>query len=288
MRDDTGVALVEIAQGLAHELRPRRRTVLRAGLNSSLERDWGFDSLSRAELLLRVERAFSVRLPEQLLGEAETLKDLLSALGGGRRLPSLGCNCPAHYCRRGGRVGSPSHATTLTEVLDWHVLRHGERVHVVLWHGDGEETSLTYRHVADQAHAAANGLRQAGLQSGERVAIMLPTSQAFLPAFFGVLYAGGVPTPIYPPARPSQIEEHLKRQAGILRNAQAVLLIAAREASSIARLLKLQVESLRAVVNMDELGQARAREAGSPKSRPRTLPSCNTPLAARAIQRVWC
>ena len=76
-RGDTGVALVEIAQGLAHELRPRRRSVLRAGLNSSLERDWGFDSLSRAELLLRVERAFSVRLPERLLGEAETLEDLL-------------------------------------------------------------------------------------------------------------------------------------------------------------------------------------------------------------------
>ena len=96
------------------------------------------------------------------------------------------------------------------------MLRHGDRVHIVLWHGDGEETRLTYRHVAEQAQAVASGLRQAGLQPGERVAIMLPTSEAFFAAFFGVLYAGGVPTPIYPPARPSQIEEHLKRQAGIL------------------------------------------------------------------------
>ena len=254
LRDDTGVALVEIAQVLAHELHPRRRTALRAGLNSSLERDWGFDSLSRAELLLRVERAFSVRLPERLLSEAETLKDLLSALAGARKLPSLDATA-RHIIAEEAAEPAPANATTLTEVLDWHVVRHGERVHVVLWHGDGEETSLTYRHVAERAHAAANGLRQAGLQPGERVAIMLPTSEAFFAAFFGVLYAGGVPTPIYPPARPSQIEEHLKRQAGILRNAQAVLLIAAREASSIARLLKLQVESLRAVVNADELGQ---------------------------------
>jgi hypothetical protein len=58
-------------------------------LNSSLDRDWGFDSLSRAELLLRVERAFSIHLPEQLLSEAETLNDLLSALASARRLPSL-------------------------------------------------------------------------------------------------------------------------------------------------------------------------------------------------------
>jgi acyl-CoA synthetase (AMP-forming)/AMP-acid ligase II len=59
----------------------------------------------------------------------------------------------------------------------------------------------------------ARGLRQAGLQPGERVAIMLPTGEEFFLGFFGVLYAGGVPAPIYPPARPSQIEEHPNRQA---------------------------------------------------------------------------
>ena len=253
-REDAGVALTKIAQGLAHELHPRRRTALRAGLNSSLERDWGFDSLSRAELLLRVERAFSVHLPEQLLSEAETLNDLLSALAGARRLSSFDATA-RHIITEETAEPAPAEATTLTEVLDWHVLRHGDRVHIVIWHGDGEETKLTYRHVAEQAQAAASGLRQAGLQPGERVAIMLPTREAFFAAFFGVLYAGGVPTPIYPPARPSQIEEHLKRQAGILRNARAVLLIAAREASAVARLLKLQVESLRAVISQEELSQ---------------------------------
>ncbi len=41
---------------------------------------------------------------------------------------------------------------------------------------------------------------------GESVAIMLPTSAGFFEAFFGVLYAGGVPVPIYPPFRPAQLE----------------------------------------------------------------------------------
>ena len=255
LREDAGIALVKIAQGLAHELNPRRRSALRAGLNSSLDRDWGFDSLSRAELLLRVERAFSIHLPEQLLSEAETLNDLLSALASARRLPSLDITA-RHIIAEETAEPAPTEAKTLTEVLDWHVLQHGERVHVVLWHGDGEETSFTYRHVAERAQTVASGLRQAGLQPGERVAIMLPTSEAFFTAFFGVLYAGGVPTPIYPPARPSQIEEHLKRQAGILRNARAVLLIAAQEASAVARLLKLQVESLRAVISAEELSQS--------------------------------
>ncbi|HYM04469.1 MAG TPA: AMP-binding protein [Stellaceae bacterium] len=253
-KGDVGVALLKIAQDLARELHPRRRTRLPTGLNSSLERDWGFDSLSRAELLLRIERAFAARLPERLLGEAETLADLLSALAGAERLPALDA-AARQVIAEAAAEPAPAEARTLTEVLDWHVLRHGERSHIVLWHGDGTETTLTYRQLAERAHAVARGLRRMGVQPGERVAIMLPTGEAYFVAFFGVLYAGGVPTPIYPPARPSQIEEHLKRQARILGNARAVLLIAARETPAIAHLLRMQVESLRAVVDTEALSQ---------------------------------
>lgn len=77
----------------------------RAGLDSSQERDWGFDSLARAELLLRSERAFSVRLPERMLGEAETLRDLLPALLRARML-LCGCDSPAAFCRGRGRAGA--------------------------------------------------------------------------------------------------------------------------------------------------------------------------------------
>lgn len=44
----------------------------RADMGVSLDRDWSFDSLARAELFLRVERAFGVSLPEPPLIEAET------------------------------------------------------------------------------------------------------------------------------------------------------------------------------------------------------------------------
>ena len=156
----------------------------------------------------------------------------------------------------------------MTEVLDWHVERHGDRVHIVLVEGDGGESPLTYRQLGERARAVARGLRRRGLEPGERVAIMLPTSAAFFVAFFGVLYAGGVPTPIYPPARLSRIEEHLRRQAGILRNARAVMLIAAPEASAVGRLLSLQVESLRSIETVDELaaGTAGAPPPGAPRA----------------------
>ncbi|MGZ3342273.1 MAG: AMP-binding protein, partial [Reyranella sp.] len=246
-------AVLRIARELAREIQPGRRAVEHAGLDSSLDKDWGFDSLSRAELLLRIERAFATRLPERLLGEAETLRDLLDAIADAKAapfsLPDVAPRTPAAEPAE----PAPDTAATLTEVLDWHVQQHGDRVHIVLVEGDGGETSITYRQLGERARAVALGLGRRGLEPGERVAIMLPTSAAFFTAFFGVLYAGGVPTPIYPPARLSRIEEHLRRQAGILRNARAAMLIAAPQASAMGRLLSLQVESLRSIETVDEL-----------------------------------
>jgi 1-acyl-sn-glycerol-3-phosphate acyltransferase len=242
-----------IARELAREIQPGRKAVERAGLDSSLDQDWGFDSLSRAELLLRIERAFNLHLPEHLLGEAETLRDLIEALAGAKtapfNLPDVAPRAPVPEPAE----PAPDTAMTLTEVLDWHVGHHGDRVHIVLAEGDGSETSITYRQLAERARAIALGLGQRGLEPGERVAIMLPTSAAFFTAFFGVLYAGGVPTPIYPPARLSRIEEHLRRQAGILRNARSTMLIASPQASAVGRLLSLQVESLRRIETVDGL-----------------------------------
>jgi acyl-CoA synthetase (AMP-forming)/AMP-acid ligase II len=43
------------------------------------------------------------------------------------------------------------------------------------------------------------------------VAIMLPTCKEYLYSFYGVLLAGGVPVPLYPPARLTTIEDHMTR-----------------------------------------------------------------------------
>ena len=265
-----GAVLLQIARELARELQPGRKAVERAGLDSSLDDDWGFDSLSRAELLLRVERGFATRLPEHLLGEAETLRDLVAALVEARAAPSVLPDVSRHAPAPEPAEPAPDIAATLTEVLEWHIQRHGDRVHIVLIEGDGGESTITYRQLGERAQAVAHGLVRRGLEPGERVAIMLPTSAAFFAAFFGVLHAGGVPTPIYPPARLSRIEEHLRRQAGILRNARTAMLIAAPQASAVGRLLGLQVESLRSIETVEEL-------AGGPPAAPSGAPHATSP-----------
>lgn len=250
-------AVLEQVRQLALELHPRRAHSLRVTLDSTLDRDLGFDSLSRVELLLRLERAFRISLPAQLLANAESPRDLWQALlsaGGSRHRE------PSAQLMRAAVLeqveGLPYAAGTLPEMLDWHVHSHPQRPHVYLYGNDEEPEVITYAALADGARKLAAGLQARGLLPGQTVAIMLPTSRDYLFSFFAILLAGGIPVPIYPPLRPSQIEDHLRRHAGILVNAQAVLLITVVEAQRVARLLKAQVETLHAVVTPQELASS--------------------------------
>ena len=91
---------------------------------------------------------------------------------------------------------------------------------------------------------------------GEAVIIMLPTGREYFYSFFGILLAGGVPVPIYPPARLSRLEDHLRRHAGIVENCQAGILITQPDAKRIAGLMSSQGKSLRTVVTVDELSSS--------------------------------
>jgi len=262
--------LVAIASDLARELHAERQRLRPLGLDSHLERDWGFDSLARMELLLRIERTFSVSIPERWLGEAETLRQLMPVISEAKAIPQA-LPREAAAPAEAAAVPVPHAAETLTEVLDFHAERNGDRPHVILPEEGGGESILSYRELAQRARRAAAFFLDAGLVPGGRVALMLPTSADFFVAFFAILYARGVPTPLYPPMRASEIEEHLTRQSRILGNAQAEILVAAEEARVAARLLKLQVPSLETVVTPEELlapgaepRLPREREPGEP------------------------
>jgi 1-acyl-sn-glycerol-3-phosphate acyltransferase len=254
--------LLEQVRTLAAELNPQRRTPPRVTLDSSLDRDLGFDSLSRVELALRLERMSGLALPEQLLARAETVGDLWEALGAGvaqvRRPAETERAVPLDESE-----GTPRGASTLLEMLDWHVQRHPQRPHVYLYGDADEPQTITYAGLAEGAHHVAAGLQAQGLLPGQSVAIMLPTSRDYLYSFLGILLAGGIPVPIYPPLRPSQLEDHLRRHAGILNNAEATLLITLPEAKRVAHLLQGQVTGLRDVLTPADLDIA-----GSAFSRP--------------------
>jgi len=80
--------------------------------------------------------------------------------------------------------------------------------------------------ILKRARRVAGGLQHAGIVGGDRVALVYPTCVEFFDAFFGVLLAGAVPVPLYPPVRLGRLEEYDGRTAAMLRAVQARLVLA--------------------------------------------------------------
>lgn len=250
----TGDRVLSTIRDLTVELHPEWRKTLIVRGDSELDRNLGFDSLARAELLLRLGREFNVELPDRLIVEAHTANDIIDAVAtavpGLRREQARGAVRPIIL----PESDAPEDAQTLLEMLDFHVSRHAERPHVYLWHSESDEELCSYVGLDDAARVVAQGLIDHGVAPGERVAIMLPTSLDFFRAFFGILMVGAVPVPIYPPLRRAQVEDHLRRQAGVLRNAEAVMLITDELTRRVGGLLYGMVDSLKSVRTVAELG----------------------------------
>jgi len=241
--------LLAVVAEVAREARPHVEA--HVALDSPLERELGLDSLARVELVLRLEREFGASLPEQALAAAETPRDLLRfLLASAGQAPRAADASVASLVQSEG-VRPPAQAQTLTEALEYHVERQPERLTVFLYE-EQKETQITYRALWEGALGYAARLAAAGLQPGQPVAIMLPTSREYLYSFYGVLLAGGVPVPLYPPARLTTIEDHMTRHVGVLKSCGATLMITIPEAKALAWLLRAQVESLQMVLVPDD------------------------------------
>jgi fatty-acyl-CoA synthase len=240
--------VLDVVRSLVAELDPAR-TARAIGLDDSLTRELALGSLERVELLMRLEQATGVRLEEAVLAEADSPRQLLDALIAHADAPvsvdGFGTTdqTPAALDQGPGRVASTS-ARTLVEVLRWHAEATPDRVHIYLREEEGRERPITYATLWRDAAAVAAGLVAHGVAPGDRVALLLRTEVAFFQAFFGALLAGAAPVPLYPPFRADALEEYARRQASILRNAGARLLLTFGEAERVAGLLRPLAPSL--------------------------------------------
>ena len=119
---------------------------------------------------------------------------------------------------------------------------HPDQTQVILPRRRRRACRISYRQLADVRRGARGrpaARRAAAARSAwrsccrPRPSTSSPTSASCAPA--------AIPVPIYPPARASQLEDHVRRHTGILANAQAVLLVTVPEAMVVARLLQARV-----------------------------------------------
>lgn len=251
--EDVEARVIEVVRALATEA-GGSRAARAVSLEASLERDLGLGSLERVELLVRLEAAFGRTLDDRCLG-IDTPAGLVRALIE---------DAPSDQGPRRERAGSLGAALPLTvartihEALWQRAEREPDRPHVFLREDDGATTTLTHGRLLGEAMAVAGGLQDRGIAKGDTVALMLPTGLDFLRTFQGILIAGAIPVPIYPPVRLDRLDEYARRQAAILADAGVRLLISFDRARPVASILKAAVPSLSQVVTAEELSLAGA------------------------------
>lgn len=242
--------LLQITRQLLTELH-NEQAIRGLNLDADLEKQLGIGSIEKAELFYRIENNFSIQLPEALLSQSESLGDLRDEVINARPfvkpLPS------GHYPTIEATEVDPHKAKTLVEALQFHAEHEPDRPHVFIQNERGEEKVISYGLLYKTALQIAGKLQQLGLDSEQTVSLMLPTSEEFFYSFFGVLLAGGIPVPIYPPFRRSKLEEYISRETKILRSAQVHTLITFPEVAALSHVIKSFVPTLKHVVTVGEL-----------------------------------
>ena len=256
--------VLEIIRGLLRET-GKAELAESVTRNSSFERDLGLGDPDLVELILRCEERLEVELPDRIAEEADTPAAWVKAiLEGGReaeiksvyRIPPPPLDA----------LSEPVTAKTLVEALVRHAEADPGRVQIHLLEEDSGE-GITYGRLYEEASAVAAGLAEHGLCRNETVGIMLPTSAEFFFAFFGVMLAGGIPVPVYPPTRPDRIEDYVRRQIEMLRSTGIRFLISFARIKPVVQILRVNLPSLADVTTVETLRQARGRlGAGSVKT----------------------
>jgi fatty-acyl-CoA synthase len=144
-----------------------------------------------------------------------------------------------------------------------------ERIGLTFVDGSEREQHCSFAELYRRARRTAAALASLGVRRGDRVAIVLPTGVDFMDAFFGSIFAGAVPVPLYPPVRLGRLDEFHARTARLLRTCGARLVLTD---ARVGRLLGQAAMRARPELGVREV-------AGLPRAGELELPTAPSDLA---------
>lgn len=85
---------------------------------------------------------------------------------------------------------------------------------------DGQELFFSWDKLRTEAMRRAAHLRALGMKPGDRLAMVMPDGEDFVPTFFGAVWAGVVPVPLYPPLSLGKLDAYVDTLVAILSRAR--------------------------------------------------------------------
>src|SRR5712672_880666 len=119
--------------------------------------------------------------------------------------------------------------------------------------GPGEDLTLSFDQLRLEALRRASHLRAMGLVKGDRLALVIPEGEDFIPTFLAALWLGVVPVPLYPPVSLGKLDAFMDALVGILNVARPKALVTSERVGKVLWSAVGKVTTLERVVLTSEL-----------------------------------
>src|SRR3954470_790962 len=126
--------------------------------------------------------------------------------------------------------------------------------------GPGEDLFVSFHDLRLLAQRRAAHYLAFGLKRGDRVALIVPEGEHFIPAFLGALWSGLIPVPLYPPVSLGKLDAFMDALVSILNVATPRVLVTSERIGKVLWSAVGRIPSIEKVITVEEL----AAEAPGP------------------------
>src|SRR5258707_1142690 len=119
--------------------------------------------------------------------------------------------------------------------------------------GPGKDLTLSFHELRILVQKRAAQYLALGLQRGDRVALVVPEGEQFIPAFLGALWIGLIPVPLYPPLSLGKLDAFMEALVTILNAAKPCALVTSERVGKVLWSAVGRIPSLRKVITTEEL-----------------------------------
>jgi acyl-CoA synthetase (AMP-forming)/AMP-acid ligase II len=119
--------------------------------------------------------------------------------------------------------------------------------------GPGEDLFVSFHDLRLAAMRRAAHYQALGLKRGDRVALVVPEGEHFIPAFLGGLWSGLIPVPLYPPLSLGKLDAFMEALVSILNLARPRVLVTSERVGKLLWSAVARIPTLEKMVTVEEL-----------------------------------
>ena len=144
---------------------------------------------------------------------------------------------------------------------------------------DQKEQFYSFEKLREEAMRRAAHFRHYGLKKGDRLAMVVPDGEDFVPTFLAAVWAGIVPVPLYPPLSMGKLDAYIDTLVAIMGKAKPTYLVTNEKVQAVLWGGISKVPSVKGVITTEELRGPRPKASARrrPTSPTTTCASCSSP-----------